>query len=190
MILTIAFVLLVFIGIVIYGRCSYPYGRGKEDKLIPKLKESLLGDEDFWIHFGQATFLIVGAAILILFAITNTTEKRIKERKVEIITEKISSNEIYALQDNQYLSLRNQNQMDYYYTIEEAEGRGKQMQKYSSAKSYIIYISKKEQPHVEEVKVKIKNIKDYIIYAPTSVTEYYFYIPEGSILEEYNVDLQ
>jgi hypothetical protein len=118
------------------------------------------------------------------------TETAIKENKVETIVNEVSTSNIYALQDNLFLSRKNYNGTFYYYTLENVNGKGKHTEKYSASNSYINYISKGEQPYVKQVKRKIKNKSLYMFYFPTPVTEYYFYIPEGSIVEEYNVDLQ
>ena len=185
MILAIIISVLVFIGFIVCGRFVYAEYKNGESK-IPKIKDSCLSELAHWAKsfvFGMASFLVV------FFALVLVTDSLISSGKVETKLVEVSSTEIYALQDNQFVNKRYTANNSYYLTLEEVEGKGKQIKEYRTSNSYIDYIPSNEQPYIKEVKTELKN--DYWYLIPTkSKSEYIFYIPEGSVIEEYNIDLQ
>ena len=107
----------------------------------------------------------------------------------------VSSTDLRALKDNSSITGRTflgsggvDNTLQYYYLIEE-EGKGIVMQKQDANHSYLNYIPTGETPRVEHVHEDFTNpILRFFTFKKDCY--YSFYIPEGSIDELYQVDLE
>lgn len=70
------------------------------------------------------------------------------------------------------------------------EGKGYTVEQVNADWCYINYIVEGEQPYIREIIYEFDNdFLNFMFIAPYS-TEYYIYIPEGSITQEYRIDLQ
>lgn len=102
---------------------------------------------------------------------------------------------IYALEDNSQITASSflgsgyANEKPAYYYIKEIEGKGLVTDYNYAEHSYINYVEDSESPYLKEVKCGI-DPDWYWILVPMEEYEYYFYIPEGSITNNYNIDLK
>lgn len=107
----------------------------------------------------------------------------------------VSSTDLRALKDNSSITGHTflgsggvDNTLQYYYLIEE-KGKGIVMQKQDANYSYLNYIPTGETPRVEHVHEDFTNpILRFFTFKKNCY--YSFYIPEGSIDELYQVDLE
>lgn len=180
--------IIAFICTIIVGRFTYDEDVRYEKRKTktPKFEDSNLNSVLYWASGIAISSIAFLATFLILLGVT---EGLIASGKLETEVVELSSNEIYALQDKQYIGRRYVDYASYYVTLEEIDEKGMQTKEYNANKSYIKYISPDEQPCVKKITTNIKNKTWYTLYFPPKA-EYIFYIPEGSIVEEYNVDLQ
>lgn len=104
---------------------------------------------------------------------------------------------LIALQDGNILEGRSfflgsgyvDEELKYTYMYME-EGKGYTVNQLNADWCYINYIAEGEQPYIREVVYDFDNgFLNFMFIAPYP-TEYYIYIPEGSITQEYRIDLQ
>ena len=137
------------------------------------------------VAFGIA-FIIAGTTSL--YAFNSATYVPVNEYRTELV----------ALQDNfgsswvgRYLSPAAEIKYSYLYKEKE---KGITLNTIDGDKAFINYISENEQPYVNIVIVSIKNpvLRFFATDLLSQGIEYYFYIPEGSIIttNEYQIDLK
>lgn len=107
---------------------------------------------------------------------------------------KVNEIEISALKDNNNMSGNFfigigyiDEEMNYYY-VENTE-KGKIVKKIDANNVYIVE-DNEEQPRIEEYKAQFKNEKWLLIAANCNNSYKKIYIPENSITNEYNIDLE
>ena len=102
---------------------------------------------------------------------------------------------IYALEDNSQLTASSflgsgyANEKPAYYYIKKVEGKGFVTDYNYAEHSYINYVEDSEAPYLKEVVCGIAPGWNWIL-VPVKEYEYYFYITEGSITNNYNIDLK
>lgn len=102
---------------------------------------------------------------------------------------------IYALEDNSQITASSflgsgyANEKPAYYYIKKVDGKGFVTDYNYAEHSYINYVEESEAPYLKEVVCGIAPGWNWILM-PVKEYEYYFYIPEGSITNNYNVDLK
>jgi hypothetical protein len=107
---------------------------------------------------------------------------------------------IYAIQDNVTTSYVHktyvcktysaQNDLNYFYLYEDEDGKGITFDNVPAKKSYLNFTEgEDEQPFVHVRKYEVTGIFKYLVLDKSYDVEYYFYIPEGSVTSDYNIDL-
>jgi hypothetical protein len=141
-------------------------------------------------------FLAAGVVLVIgLFISTLATHLVVGFNLIK--TRPVDSTEIaiYALEDNSqitgssFLGSGYVNEKPAYYYIKKVDGKGLVTDYNYAEDSYINYVEGSEDPYLKEVEYGIAPGWKWILM-PVKEYEYYFYIPEGSITNNYNVDLK
>ena len=102
---------------------------------------------------------------------------------------------IVSMKDNYSTYVRHhysESGMKYTYLYND-EGRGIANKSVPADKSYINYVKDEETPHVVTNDMTYKNpILNGLLWPIGTYTEYYFYVPEGSIISDgqYQIDLE
>lgn len=105
----------------------------------------------------------------------------------------VSDTKIIALKDNQnvngnfYIMGGYVDEELYYYYATETEF-GYKTEKVSAENSYIKYTN--EETHIEEYEVEFVNDYVYWFAMPMQLDRYIIYCPEGTVTNEFNVDLE
>lgn len=108
-----------------------------------------------------------------------------------------TSIELVAVKDNSsingsfFLGNGTINEDQYYYYLTETS-KGIVQQKINIDKNivYLRYIKEGETPRLEEQTTRCESDVLYFLSSWTTKTEYYFYIPEGSITNDFVIDLE
>ncbi len=105
----------------------------------------------------------------------------------------VSDTKIIALKDNQnvngnfYIMGGYVDEKLYYYYATETE-LGYKTEKVNAENSYIKYTD--GESHIEEYEAKFVNDYIYLFAAPMQLDRYIIYCPEGTVTNEFNVDLE
>ena len=135
----------------------------------------------------------VSVSLVMLF-IMMPFAKLAKVLEVPIVYEDTTT-QIVALQDGDAITGRTfflgsgyvKNELEYTYMYDTEKGFA--VNQVPAAHSYIKYSN--DSPYVIEHKAtQFDGIMWNLITIPSVSTEYYFYLPEGSIIQGYNIDLQ
>ena len=153
-----------------------------------------------WGDFGEACFVGAASSLitfvgllmvcdLVIGVIISTPENRV------ILTE--TRKELVALKDNFAVEGRTgflgsgyiDEELQYTYMYKDE--RGIAVDSIPAENSFVNFIGEDEEPYVRAVSYGFKNNWLYVIGFPMYDTEYYIYIPEGTIITNYyNIDLQ
>ena len=134
------------------------------------------------------------SVLLVILFIIMPFAKLAKRLEVPIVYEDTTT-QIVALQDGDAITGRTfflgsgyvKNELEYTYMFDTEKGFA--VNQVPAAHSYIKYSN--DNPCVIEHKaVRFDGIMWNLITMPSVSTEYYFYLPEGSIIQGYNIDLQ
>ena len=134
------------------------------------------------------------SVLLVMLFIMMPFAKLAKVLEVPIVY-KDTTTQIVALQDGDAITGRTfflgsgyvKNELEYTYMYDTEKGFA--VNQVPAAHSYIKYSN--DNPCVIEHKAaRFDGIMWNLITMPSVSTEYYFYLPEGSILQGYNIDLQ
>ena len=137
---------------------------------------------------GGTAILVFLASILIMLVISMMWSEKPVEKKYS------NEYDIVALQDNLgaagnfflgsgYID----NELSYTY-MHYVEGCGYKAETVEASNAYVEFTD--EQPYVSVVKYRFKdNWRNYITI-PYNSEDIFFYVPEGSILQNYNIDLK
>ena len=156
-----------------------------------KPNRDIFGFYSFWeTFFGSAGFAIMFflVGILVAFILSAIWE----DAPVEIITS--TDHEIVALQDN--LELKGSfflgsgyvdNELSYAY-MRYVDGCGYKIETVDASNAYVEFTDK--QPYVSIVSYQFKDKWRNYFTVPYNSGDAFFYVPEGSILQNYNIDLK
>jgi hypothetical protein len=103
---------------------------------------------------------------------------------------------IISMQDNTGVTYvgrtyNSNNELNYFYLYEDTEGKGITFKSVSAKKSYLHFIEDKdEQPYVHIKQYSVTSFFKYLALGRVYDIEYYFYIPEGSVKNNFLIDLQ
>lgn len=143
--------------------------------------------EKIWYSFVALILSILVSFVFLLVSSAIATEH------AEIEYHAISDTKIIALKDNQnisgnfYIMGGYVGEDLYYYYATETE-LGYKTEKIKAGNTYIKYTD--EEPHIEKLKGEFANDSVNLWAAPMCVDRYIIYCPEGTITNEFSVDLE
>lgn len=157
----------------------------------------LIFGSDFRLYFGilekilmGITFILISMLLTLIFGIAAIG---IATANSEVRYEVTSSKDIIALQDNDsvngnfFLGTGSVNdKMKYVYMVKDNEGY--RMETLNANEVTIVY-SDEKKVEIQEARFANKNIGLWF-GVPMSDVKYKIYVPEGTIKNEYNIDLQ
>lgn len=147
-----------------------------------------------YIGFGEvALSFLLGLAIGLLGMVVSSV---ILENRIPQTTETVSTQEIYSLKDNNgikggYYLFGGSIDDEYQYRYVISTPKGKQVETISS-NDYEVYIKEGNyKPKIVKEVTKPKDDKlNWWLVFPLDKYQYTIYVPEGTIANEYNMDLE
>lgn len=150
-------------------------------------------DDDFLTKILLWIALLIGSAAFVFITILISSAV-IYNNKTNYIYEKTNTTEIVALNDSTGVSGRigflgsGYVSEDLYYYYMKNTSKGYKASKIRADATYVKY---SEDPHIEIYSVTgFKNKLYYLIGVPFTDCYYIAYVPEGSIIENYRIDLE
>ena len=159
--------------------------------IIHESKVEYITAEVFWCSL--IAFIVLGAVVGVFFA---SPFIEIAETGPKIPKEEPYSIELVALKDNSsvngnfFLGTGTIDEDQYYFYLTKTAKGIQQRKLKNTSDVYLNYAESTDTPRIVVQKSRCANpIIDFLALGPT-FTEYYIYVPEGSITNEFSVDLE